>query len=64
MIGKIKFYNIDKGYGFIQRENDSDIFFHASGKVKEYNPSVGDIVSFDVHENKKGEIADNIQKQN
>lgn len=28
MNGKIKYYNFDKGYGFISSESGEDIFFH------------------------------------
>ena len=29
--GRIKWYDEKKGYGFIQVENDEDLFFHRSG---------------------------------
>ncbi len=30
MKGKIKFFNFDKGWGFITCEDDEDVFFHVS----------------------------------
>lgn len=31
--GKIKYLNRDKGFGFIRRDNNPDIFFHVSELV-------------------------------
>jgi CspA family cold shock protein len=53
--GKIKFFNEDKGFGFITTEDGKDVFVHASGlkqKVKE-----GDDVTFEIEEGKKGPAA-------
>ena len=30
MKGKVKWYNIKQGFGFIEGENDKDLFFHKS----------------------------------
>lgn len=44
-IGSIKFYNEEKGYGFIRKEDGTDVFLHVTD-LKE-RISTGDRVSFD-----------------
>ena len=55
--GTVKFYNENKGFGFIKPENgDKDIFVHISNvdaKVLKEN----DQVSYEIEESKKGPIA-------
>jgi CspA family cold shock protein len=59
--GTVKFFNSEKGYGFIT-DNDSgtDIFVHVSGLNSDINE--GDNVSFDTSEGKKGLNAVNVSK--
>lgn len=64
MLGIVKSFNNDKGFGFlICNEIDKDIFVHYSnivGEGKKYlYPS--DRVSFDVLETEKGLVAKNIE---
>lgn len=40
MKGKIKWFNVKKGYGFITDENGEDHFFHYTGIEKEGFKSV------------------------
>ena len=65
MKGKVKWYNGDIGYGFIQREDEEkDIFVHSSAVdsaglkyLKE-----GEQLTFEVQETDKGLAAVNLQK--
>ncbi|MGB4239610.1 MAG: cold shock domain-containing protein [Candidatus Hydrothermia bacterium] len=61
MKGKIKFFNKNKGYGFIiDNETGKDIFVHLSGlldSVKE-----GDEVEFDIKDGKRGPKAINVKR--
>lgn len=59
--GKIKYYNQDKGYGFIAQDEGEDLFFHI---LK--SPSVGEIesgqqVEYEITQGKKGLEAGSIQ---
>lgn len=62
-IGKIKFYNSDKSYGFIVNSEEQDVFFHVSGQV---NPTTllkkGDKVSYEITHGNKGIQATKINK--
>jgi len=55
-IGTVKFFNTSKGFGFIKREDDQDIFFHIS-EVQGAEPKDGDKVEFEVGEGRKGPCA-------
>ncbi len=52
MQGIVKFYQQDKGYGFITDESGKEIFVHATGLSEEIKK--GDEVTFDLKEGKKG----------
>lgn len=56
MHGKVKWFNDDKGYGFIEYDNLEDIFVHYSSIVKEgYKTlSEGALVNFKLIETPKG----------
>ena len=55
MTGKVKWFNAEKGYGFIQREGGKDLFVPFSGIKKE-----GWNVEFDVIQGDRGEQATNV----
>ncbi len=59
--GTVKFFNAEKGFGFI-KHNDSnkETFVHASG-LKSVNIKEGDSVEFDLEEGKKGMNAVNVE---
>lgn len=55
--GKVKFFNVTKGFGFIIPQNDKkEIFFHVSNVVGDH-PKEGDNVQYDEHDGKKGKEA-------
>lgn len=62
--GTVKWYNDEKGYGFIVRENGADVFVHhASINAEGFRTlAEGDRVSFDVVEGRKGPEAKNVVK--
>ena len=59
--GTVKFYNTDKGFGFISRDEGEDLFFHAT-ELQSGTADKGDTVEFDVGEGRKGPCAVNIRE--
>lgn len=62
MTGKVKWFNAEKGYGFIQREGGKDLFVHFSGIRSEGFKTLeeGWNVEFDVIQGDRGEQATNV----
>ena len=60
--GQVKWFNSDKGYGFIARDNGGDIFVHYSAVQGSGYRSLneGDKVEFEVGEGQKGPAAQNV----
>ena len=56
MIGKVKWFNNEKGYGFIEYEDLDDIFVHYSAIIKDGYKTLkeGSLVSFKLIETSKG----------
>jgi CspA family cold shock protein len=64
-VGKVKWFNDKKGYGFIEREGDGgDIFVHHSSiKMEGFRTlAEGQKVTFDVVEGPKGMQATNVSR--
>ncbi|HSN03195.1 MAG TPA: cold-shock protein [Acidimicrobiales bacterium] len=61
--GTVKFFNADKGFGFISREQGDDVFVHFSNIQGEgyRNLEEGQRVEFDTAPGKKGEEAQNVR---
>ena len=62
MTGKVKWYNAEKGYGFIEREDGGDVFVHFSAIQSDGFKTLeeGQSVEFDVVEGNRGEQAANV----
>ena len=62
--GTVKWFNNQKGYGFIQDENGKDIFVHYTGLDMEGFRSLdeGNKVEFDLVEGEKGLQASHVVK--
>ena len=63
MQGTVKFFNSEKGFGFISREGGSDVFVHYSNIAGDGYKSLdeGQLVEFDVAPGRKGEEAQNVR---
>ena len=61
--GTVKWFNAEKGFGFIAREGADDVFVHFSAIVGDGYRSLdeGQRVEFDVAPGRKGEEAQNVR---
>ncbi len=61
--GTVKWFNNEKGYGFISRDGASDVFVHYSAITGSGFRSLteGQAVEFDVAPGRKGEEAQNVR---
>ncbi|PLT35452.1 cold-shock protein CspD [Bacillus sp. V5-8f] len=62
--GKVKWFNAEKGFGFIEREGGDDVFVHFSAIQGEGFKSLeeGQEVSFEVEQGSRGPQAANVVK--
>ncbi len=62
--GTVKWFNAEKGFGFIEREGQEDVFVHFSAIQGDGFKSLdeGQKVTFDVEKGQRGPQATNVQK--
>ena len=62
MTGKVKWFNAEKGFGFIERESGTDVFVHYSAITMDGYKTLeeGAEVQFDIVDGMKGAQAANV----
>jgi cold shock protein len=62
MQGKVKWFNPEKGFGFIEREGGDDVFVHFSAVQSTGYKSLdeGQRVEFDIEQGQRGPQATNV----
>ena len=64
MVGKVKWFSAEKGYGFIEREDGGDVFVHFSIQDEGFKTlNEGQAVEFEIVEGARGPQASNVVKQ-
>ncbi|MFP4523554.1 MAG: cold-shock protein [Candidatus Nanoarchaeia archaeon] len=63
MNGTVKFFNNNKGFGFIAAEDGTEYFVHISGIAEGVELRDNDSVTFDVEEGDRGPKAVNVAKE-
>ncbi|MDR7866348.1 MAG: cold shock domain-containing protein [Sporomusaceae bacterium] len=64
MIGKVKWFSAEKGYGFLEREDGGDVFVHFSAIQTEGFKTLneGEKVEFEIVDGARGPQASNVLK--
>ena len=64
MQGKVKWFNAEKGFGFIDRGDGKDVFVHYSQIVQDGYKSLneGEVVEFELYQSDRGLQAKNVVK--
>lgn len=62
--GTVKWFNSEKGFGFIEREDAADVFVHFSAITGDGFKSLeeGQAVTFEVEDGARGPQAANVEK--
>lgn len=65
MVGKVKWFNAEKGFGFIEREDGDDVFVHFSAINADGFKTLeeGQEVEFEIVEGARGPQAANVTKR-
>lgn len=65
MNGKVKFFNTQRGFGFITAEDGEDVYFNRASLPlnRTYDPVEGDAVTFEVRDARQGKMAHHIEMQ-
>ena len=58
--GTVKFFNVDRNFGFIERETGPDVFVHGSDVEGARLLREGDKVSFNIEQGDRGPKATNV----
>lgn len=61
MKGKVKFFNDEKGFGFIAADDGKEYFVHQTGLAEGVTIKDNDAVTFEVVEGERGPKADKVQ---
>ncbi|HEV8627825.1 MAG TPA: cold-shock protein [Acidimicrobiia bacterium] len=61
-VGVVKWFNSEKGYGFIAQQNGPDVFVHYSAIQDEGDLTEDDKVEFEVTQGPKGPQAGNVRR--
>ena len=60
--GKVKWFSTEKAYGFIEQENDNDIFVHVTGLAEGVTSIDKDqAVEYEIEQGRKGPQATNVK---
>jgi CspA family cold shock protein len=60
-VGTVKWFNANRGYGFIQPESGNDVFVHVSAIQDGGSLEDGQAVEFDITQGQKGPQATNVR---
>ncbi len=62
MKGKVKMFNVGRGFGFITGDDGKDVYVHISAVEGGSALAVGDAVEYEVEQGEKGPRAKNVKK--